>query len=737
MRFKTLKMEGFLSYLNAQLELGDLAYASITGPNGSGKSAATQAITWALFGDARVDGDSDSVVSTEADRCTVSLVIEAQGEEWRVTRSKRRGKSASLQVELRGEGGKWERFGDHTNASAQKQIARLADMSPSAWRSLALLSADGGNQFVTAKPEDRRAILIELIKEASDWADVLARATERKRAIDSGITSGVSVRDSLKESIERAKNRRSLVEGDLSEIEPASSLEARRAALESELREMEGDSRQAILEEKLASLFGELDSREREWRTKASALEQELKSVRSLSARLSSARLKLAPLEEAIQGDREYAKISEEERIPRQEGLVAEMRELLDSASDEVELASALLSDLSARVSGLDERYEVVEGCSDDSSCYVCGAEMTSEKFSQVLEGIEQERADLRSQLEEARNRVDESRKLRSTAKVKLDEASRALSALKTDLASAKRDYAANERSLASVQADISSMECELEESRSEEEIEEEIESTNNSADSIRRDLEGKISAVERERDELDTPDVAGIRKRIRDIDSQTKRISALEGSIEELSKTIEDQSARLVEAERQLDKDRSDLEDVTFIVEASKPGGIPSMLIDGVLSEIESAWNEILASIPGGEHMRAEFRTEKIQKNGVSKPSLDIIVHDESGTERLLESFSSGERVRLTVSNMFAMAKVFSARHPGATGTIILDEPLGVLDIDAVPAFVDVLRSAISSGVAESILVVTHDRQVIEALPQTVMVRKTSDRGSVIEVHG
>ena len=135
-------------------------------------------------------------------------------------------------------------------------------------------------------------------------------------------------------------------------------------------------------------------------------------------------------------------------------------------------------------------------------------------------------------------------------------------------------------------------------------------------------------------------------------------------------------------------------------------------MLIDGVLSEIEAEQNNILANLPGGENMVVEFRTEKALKNGSSRSSLDIVVHDGTGSERLFESFSSGERVRLTVSNMFAMAKVFGARHPGATGTIILDEPLGVLDIDVVPAFVDVLRSAINSGIADSVLVVTHDQQ-------------------------
>ena len=179
----------------------------------------------------------------------------------------------------------------------------------------------------------------------------------------------------------------------------------------------------------------------------------------------------------------------------------------------------------------------------------------------------------------------------------------------------------------------------------------------------------------------------------------------------------------------------RSRREDIGFIYEASKSSGIPAMLIDGVLSEIEAEQNNILANLPGGENMVVEFRTEKALKNGSSRSSLDIVVHDGTGSERLFESFSSGERVRLTVSNMFAMAKVFGARIPERQARLSWTSLLAFWTSTLF------LRSWMSYGrrsTQESLIPSWSSpmtQQVIDALPQKVLVHKTADRGSVIEV--
>jgi DNA repair exonuclease SbcCD ATPase subunit len=64
---------------------------------------------------------------------------------------------------------------------------------------------------------------------------------------------------------------------------------------------------------------------------------------------------------------------------------------------------------------------------------------------------------------------------------------------------------------------------------------------------------------------------------------------------------------------------------------------------------------------------------------------------------------------------------------------TLFLDEPLGVLDTESVPAFVDVLRVIMSAGIVSSIFVIAHDDRVIEALPQRLMVSRTDTEGSKV----
>jgi DNA repair exonuclease SbcCD ATPase subunit len=157
-------------------------------------------------------------------------------------------------------------------------------------------------------------------------------------------------------------------------------------------------------------------------------------------------------------------------------------------------------------------------------------------------------------------------------------------------------------------------------------------------------------------------------------------------------------------------------------------------MLLDSILGEIEDKQNEILSQLPGTEGMQVEFRQSRANKKGTgSRDTLDIVVHTATGKERRFESFSAGEKVKLTISNLFAMIGVFNQRHPGMIETLFLDEPLGVLDTESVPAFVDVLRVIMSAGIVSSIFVIAHDDRVIEALPQRLMVSRTDTEGSKV----
>lgn len=734
MKFRNLHMSGFLSYEDGDIDMSDLAYTAIVGANGAGKSTIPHAIVWVLFGAYRVSGDADSVINTFYDDCIVSLEFSTRDDDlWRVTRSKRRGKSAKLKLEYMDTDEGWVRFGDHTNASAQTQIGNLIGMSEQSWRSLVLMSnEDGGNRFVAADPRERREIITELVPEAARWSEFLSKVTDEKRSLDSKIASAEAVIESAEQSIEDANARLSDAQ---EEAESFDDDEAKNKIdqLNAELAAAGTDSQYQVLQTKISQIKSERKSIEREHAANLRALKGELADIEKARRELAQAK------KEVIKIESETQNISEElesliEKVDDIDADVVDANDNLTTISDRL---SAAVSKQSAAQSALDDAHKRQHAIEDNGAgvCYVCRSEIDDDRYDEIIDANNEEIERAQTDLDIANRVVSKAQADHKKAKAAYDAANKLKLSTHKSISSLKSSLASGNARVQTELSRIQSIEDEIEETRDADDIQTDIDNLVEAHEVKLSSIDKELEETEDALDDIETVDTREIKRKIAAIESQIKKHSEVIGSIKSYKATIRDQKKRLKDSKNDIEEMKSRRDDIGFIYEASKSSGIPAMLIDGVLSEIEAEQNNILANLPGSENMVVEFRTEKALKNGSSRSSLDIVVHDGTGSERLFESFSSGERVRLTVSNMFAMAKVFGARHPGATGTIILDEPLGVLDIDVVPAFVDVLRSAINSGIADSILVVTHDQQVIDALPQKVLVHKTADRGSVIEV--
>lgn len=727
-------MSGFLSYEDGDIDMSDLAYTAIVGANGAGKSAIPHAIVWVLFGAYRVSGDADSVINTFYDDCIVSLEFSTRDDDlWRVTRLKRRGKSAKLKLEYMDADEGWVRFGDHTNASAQTQIGNLIGMSEQSWRSLVLMSNEnGGNRFVAADPRERREIITELVPEAARWSEFLSKVTDEKRSLDSKIASAEAVIESAEQSIEDAKARLSNAQEEAASFDEEDA-KNKIDQLNAELAAAGTDSQYQVLQTKISQIKSERKSIEREHAANLRALKGELADIEKARRELTLAKKEVSKIEGETQN------ISEElesliEKVDDIDADVVDANDNLTTISDRL---SAAVSRQSAAKSALDDAHKRQHAIEDNGAgvCYVCRSEIDDDRYDEIIDANNEEIENAQTDLDLANRAASKAQSDHKKAKAAYDAANKLKLSTHKSISSLKSSLASGNTRIQSELSRIQSIEDEIEEMRDADDIQADIDNLVEAHESKLSSIDKELGEAEDALDDIETVDTREIKRKIAAIESQIKKHSEVIGSIKSYKATIKDQKKRLKDSKNDIEEMKSRRDDIGFIYEASKSSGIPAMLIDGVLSEIEAEQNNILANLPGSENMVVEFRTEKALKNGSSRSSLDIVVHDGTGSERLFESFSSGERVRLTVSNMFAMAKVFGARHPGATGTIILDEPLGVLDIDVVPAFVDVLRSAINSGIADSIMVVTHDQQVIDALPQKVLVHKTADRGSVIEV--
>src|SRR4030042_4844187 len=95
----SLSLTGFLSYRDpCEIDFPRFDLACISGRNGAGKSSLLDAITWALFGQARKTGEA--LLYTTATAAEVVLTFEYEGNVYRVQRTLPRGKTTILEFHI-------------------------------------------------------------------------------------------------------------------------------------------------------------------------------------------------------------------------------------------------------------------------------------------------------------------------------------------------------------------------------------------------------------------------------------------------------------------------------------------------------------------------------------------------------------------------------------------------------------------------------------------------------------
>jgi exonuclease SbcC len=167
-----------------------------------------------------------------------------------------------------------------------------------------------------------------------------------------------------------------------------------------------------------------------------------------------------------------------------------------------------------------------------------------------------------------------------------------------------------------------------------------------------------------------------------------------------------------------------------TEIRDACGVNGIPAMIIEHTLPELEREANKILQQLTGGR-MHVRFETQRETKSGTLRETLDIIISDEKGT-RPYENFSGGEQFRVNFAIRVALSRLLARRSGVRLRSLFVDEGFGSLDADGRQRLVEAIKTVQDSF--HLILVITHIDELREAFPTQILVSK-SDAGSLVEV--
>ncbi len=158
---------------------------------------------------------------------------------------------------------------------------------------------------------------------------------------------------------------------------------------------------------------------------------------------------------------------------------------------------------------------------------------------------------------------------------------------------------------------------------------------------------------------------------------------------------------------------------------------GVPAMIIEAVVPEIEKEANYLLAEKMTGGRMHVRLETQKEILSGETRETLDIRIADELG-ERPYENYSGGEQFRVNFALRVALSRLLARRAGAQLQTLFIDEGFGSQDAQGRERMVEAIH-AIQDEFA-CILVITHLEELRDAFPARIEVTK-GENGSVVRI--
>ena len=163
---RKLALQNFMCYREGlpPLEFDGMSIACLAGENGAGKSALLDAITWALWGEARLKSDDD-LVALGATEMMVELEFTLDGQDYRVIRRRIRGKrggQSQLDFQLR-DGNEWRSLTHGGIRETQQFIIRTLRMDFEMFANSAYLRQGRADEFTRKEPAKRKQVLADIL----------------------------------------------------------------------------------------------------------------------------------------------------------------------------------------------------------------------------------------------------------------------------------------------------------------------------------------------------------------------------------------------------------------------------------------------------------------------------------------------------------------------------------------------------------------------------------------------
>lgn len=845
-----LRIAGFLSYREpVELDFTGFDLACISGHNGAGKSSLLDAITWAVFGQARKR--DDSLVNLQSKAAEVALTFSYESNVYRIQRTLPRGKTTLLEFQV-ADGESWRPLTEKTRSETEARIRQTLRLDYDTFVNASFFLQGKADEFTQKKASERKAVLGSILG-LEMWETYRERTAERRKSIE--------------REVSEIEGRIAEIDAELAEEEPR---KARLAELDAQLKTLTSlrATQEAALEN-IKRTSASLAEQRRLADTLSTALARSQNSLSGLQARLAvkeadaaayadlvqraeqveaayqawqSARAEVARLDGVAAQFREH----DEKRQPllreieaekaRLEQELSSLTEQAEAVNSQWKVADELREKIAAAQSALEEitsklatrkevesqlqagrerqaelkaenealkvqmdemktridRLEETEG----AECPLCGQPLTADHRLQTIEQLRQDgkgsgdryRANLaeikslgealaeytsqmaalsnaeREQLA-ASNRVSQlSERLEAlerqyqewekTGAKRLKEVSsllesgkfaiqaqKSLKKLDAELARLGYDPSAHEaaRQAEAAQREAEDQHLNLEKAKAAlQPIEDEIANLRSEIGSReaeiavqRTDYErvaSALAAAEAQSPSLDQAEREYFRLREQENQARDEMVAA-----RQKVDVLASQRARKADLLTQREELQRSIVRHKTLERAFGKDGVPALLIEQALPQIEERANDLLDRLSDGQ-MSIRFVTQaeyKDKKRDDLKETLDIQISDGAGL-RDYEMYSGGEAFRVNFAIRLALSEVLAQRKGARLQTLVIDEGFGSQDAQGRQRLIEAINT-VKPDFAK-ILVITHLDELKDAFPTRIEIEKT-DGGSQVVV--
>ena len=250
------------------------------------------------------------------------------------------------------------------------------------------------------------------------------------------------------------------------------------------------------------------------------------------------------------------------------------------------------------------------------------------------------------------------------------------------------------------------------------------------------KDLEKQKNDLDRAKKNLEenrknAPDTRSTEAKVLELKEKEKVLQRDVGAAQQKVAVLETQKTRQLDFENQRQELSHKVKQYQQLESAFGKDGVPALLIEQALPNIEAKANQILEKLSGGG-MSIRFLTQREYKDSNRedlKETLDIQIRDQAGF-RDYELYSGGESFRINFAIRLALSHVLAQRAGARLQTLVVDEGFGSQDAIGRQRLIEAIN--LVQGDFEKILVITHIEQIKDAFATQLLVEKTS-RGSQV----